>query len=54
MPDQKIECKDCGNEFTFTEGEQAFFQEKFGDDFVPPKRCKACRKARKEQKNNHR
>ena len=54
MPDQTIKCVDCKEDFTFTEGEQSFFQEKFGDDFVPPKRCKACRKARKEKNNDRR
>jgi hypothetical protein len=57
MPDKQIECVDCGDEFTFTEGEQKFFQAKFGNDFAPPKRCKPCRakkKAEKEAKGNGR
>lgn len=49
MPDQTIKCADCKEDFLFTEGEQKFFQEKFGDDFTPPKRCKDCRKAKKER-----
>ena len=28
MADKTIVCKDCGSEFIFTEGEQAFYQEK--------------------------
>ena len=28
MQDKTIKCKDCGAEFIFTEGEQAFYQEK--------------------------
>jgi hypothetical protein len=43
--DQTRTCSDCGDEFTWTAGEQEFFHEKgFAD---PPKRCKACRQARK-------
>ncbi|HYG79812.1 MAG TPA: zinc-ribbon domain-containing protein [Pyrinomonadaceae bacterium] len=43
--DQTRTCADCGGEFTWTAGEQEFFHEKgFAD---PPKRCKACRQARK-------
>ncbi len=49
MADKTIVCKDCGSEFIFTEGEQAFYQEKgFTND---PVRCPECRKARKQQKN---
>ena len=28
MADKILTCKDCGKEFTFTEGEQAFYAEK--------------------------
>lgn len=52
MPDQKLKCVDCNNEFVFTEGEQSFFKDRFGDDYTPPKRCKDCRKAKKERNNN--
>lgn len=44
MEDKKIICKDCGQEFTFTAGEQEFYKEK---GFYEPVRCKSCRKARK-------
>ncbi len=51
MADKTIVCKDCGSEFIFTEGEQAFYQEKgFTND---PVRCPECRKVRKQQKYNH-
>lgn len=51
MADKTIVCKDCGSEFIFTEGEQAFYQEKgFTND---PVRCPECRKTRKQQKYNH-
>ena len=52
MADEQIECVDCGTEFTFTEGEQNFFQEKFGDGFNHPKRCKPCREKKKAAKGN--
>ena len=43
--DKTLVCKECGNEFTFTAGEQEFYAEK---GFVnEPQRCKACRDARK-------
>ncbi|WP_082020741.1 zinc-ribbon domain containing protein [Candidatus Soleaferrea massiliensis] len=43
--DKTIICKDCGEEFIFTAGEQEFFAEKgFTNE---PQRCKACRGARK-------
>jgi hypothetical protein len=49
MPDKKITCKDCGNEFVFTEGEQSFYLEKgFANE---PQRCPDCRRARKQQRN---
>ena len=38
-------CKDCGEEFIFTAGEQEFYAEKgFQNE---PQRCKACRDKRK-------
>ncbi|MHB1483785.1 MAG: zinc-ribbon domain-containing protein [Saccharofermentanales bacterium] len=45
MPDKTINCKDCGAEFIFTEGEQAFYKEKGFDN--EPVRCTSCRRARK-------
>ena len=43
--DKKLICKDCGEEFVFTAGEQEFYAEKgFQNE---PQRCKACRQARK-------
>lgn len=46
MSDIEITCQDCQTPFAFTESEQSFYQEK---GFSNPKRCKACRQARKEQ-----
>ena len=43
--DETIVCKECGNEFVFTAGEQQFYKEK---GFMnKPKSCKACRDAKK-------
>jgi len=45
MSDQQISCSDCGDVFLFSDAEQAFYREK--GLAAPPKRCKACRAARK-------
>lgn len=37
---QQIQCKDCGNQFTWTAEEQDFYQQK---GFNAPLRCKDCR-----------
>ena len=42
--DKKIICSDCGKEFVFTENDQRFYED---HNYVPPKRCKDCRKKRK-------
>lgn len=43
--DKTLVCKDCGNEFVFTAGEQEFYAEKgFQNE---PARCKDCRSAKK-------
>ncbi len=47
--DRTIQCRDCGQEFTFTAGEQAFYQER---GFSEPQRCQSCRAARKAQRND--
>lgn len=47
--DKKIQCIDCGEEFTFTAGEQAFYKEKGLDN--EPKRCRECRNKKKEERN---
>ncbi len=47
LMDKNLVCVGCQKEFTFTAGEQAFFAEKgFVSD---PKRCKACRIARRKK-----
>ncbi|HHY90157.1 MAG TPA: cytochrome C551 [Clostridiales bacterium] len=51
MADKTLICKECGAEFVFTEGEQAFYKEKGFEN--EPQRCLACRRARKQQRNNN-
>ncbi len=49
MEDKTLVCKECGKEFVFTAGEQAFYKEKgFEND---PVRCQSCRRAKKQQYN---
>ncbi|MEG0230008.1 MAG: zinc-ribbon domain containing protein [Oscillospiraceae bacterium] len=45
--DKTLICKECGNEFTFTAGEQEFYAEKGFEN--EPQRCKVCRDSRKQQ-----
>ena len=47
--DQYIRCSDCGEEFVFTAGEQAFYREKGLTN--APTRCKSCREKRKAQRD---
>ena len=50
--DKELVCKDCGKTFVFTAGEQEFYAEKgFANE---PTRCKACRVARKAERNSDR
>lgn len=49
MPDRQINCKDCRQDFNFSEGEQDFYDKK---GFSDPVRCPDCRKKRKAGKNN--
>lgn len=47
--DVNLECRDCGNEFLFTVGEQEFYRAK---DFEgPPTRCKPCRAQKKASRD---
>ena len=50
MTDKTLTCKDCGAEFVFTVGEQEFYKEKGFDN--EPKRCLACRRAKKAQQSD--
>jgi CxxC-x17-CxxC domain-containing protein len=47
MSDRTLTCRDCGQAFTFTAGEQAFYAER---GFSEPQRCPGCRSARKAQR----
>src|SRR3954470_16637598 len=42
-------CVDCGQEFTFTAGEQEFYAQRGFTE--SPKRCPSCRQIRKAQRN---
>ena len=43
--DITLKCRDCGNDFVFSAGEQEFYAEKGFQN--QPQRCKACRNQRK-------
>lgn len=47
--DRAIACADCGQEFTFTAGEQEFYAQRGFTE--SPKRCASCRQIRKAQRN---
>ena len=49
--DIELTCEDCGCTFVFSSEEQQFYAEK---GFASPKRCGACRSARKKQRFNNR
>jgi len=46
--DLTLACRDCGQAFTYTSGEQEFFA---GRGFSEPTRCPDCRAARKAQRD---
>ena len=45
--DKTLTCKDCGQHFVFSTGEQEFYAEKGFQN--APARCAPCRRARKKQ-----
>jgi hypothetical protein len=48
--DKSIQCSDCKTTFTFTSGEQEFYQSKgFTNE---PKRCPSCRRANKARRSD--
>jgi hypothetical protein len=60
MPGDKSDiegtCKDCGQTFVFTVEEQERFEQISSglppaEKLSPPKRCKACRNIRRNEKN---
>jgi CxxC-x17-CxxC domain-containing protein len=48
--DKKLPCRECGNEFLFTAGEQAFFRQK--GLVNEPGRCPECRIRRRQSAVN--
>ena len=51
LSDKTLTCVECGNEFTFTVGEQEFFASKgFTNE---PGRCTQCRGARRSQQRGY-
>jgi CxxC-x17-CxxC domain-containing protein len=46
--DTTLTCRDCGQAFTFTAGEQDFYASR---GFSEPSRCPDCRAARKSQRD---
>jgi CxxC-x17-CxxC domain-containing protein len=48
--DRQIACLDCGQEFTFTAGEQEFYEQRGFTE--APKRCPSCRAVRKAQRQS--
>ena len=49
MADKTLTCRDCGTNFTFTEGEQDFYGQK---GYSEPSRCPDCRAAKKAARDN--
>jgi CxxC-x17-CxxC domain-containing protein len=47
--DQQLICSDCGQSFTFSVDDQAFFHER---GYSAPKRCKLCRQAKKQEQSS--
>jgi hypothetical protein len=48
--DKSLPCSDCGTAFTFSAGEQEFYQSKgFTNE---PKRCPDCRRANKARRSD--
>jgi CxxC-x17-CxxC domain-containing protein len=43
--DKTLKCRECGNDFVFTAGEQEFYQQK--GLMNQPSRCASCRAARR-------
>lgn len=50
MQDETMVCRDCGQEFLFTVGEQEFYAAKGFEN--KPTRCADCRRAHKQQRQN--
>jgi len=46
--DKSLQCSDCGQQFTFTAGEQEFYSSRSLQN--EPKRCPECRQVRKSER----
>ncbi len=46
--DKTLQCRDCGQQFVFTVGEQEFFAEK--GLLTEPQRCPTCRASRRRER----
>ena len=46
--DKILKCKECGQQFTFTVGEQEFYAQKGFEN--EPARCGQCRRMRKRER----
>ena len=49
MADKTLTCRDCGTNFTFTEGEQDFYGQK---GYSEPVRCADCRAAKRASRDS--
>lgn len=49
MADKTLTCRDCGTNFTFTEGEQDFYSQR---GYGEPVRCPDCRAAKKASRDS--
>jgi CxxC-x17-CxxC domain-containing protein len=50
LEDRTLVCRDCGEEFTFTAGEQAFYMER--GLLNDPQRCPTCRVAKRRERGS--
>ncbi len=49
--DKLLQCSDCGQEFTFTAGEQEFYSSRGLQN--EPRRCPECRRAKKAERDGN-
>lgn len=52
LQDKTLVCRDCGAEFTFTAGEQEFYQSRGLEN--EPTRCRECRAAKRRSRFDER
>ena len=49
LEDKTLKCKECGQDFVFSAGEQEFYAQKGFEN--QPVRCAPCRQARKKERS---